>query len=449
MVMGDMSMSIDLAVIGAGAGGLAAALRGAQLGLDVALVDLHPKPGGNYVHTTCLPYQSLHHVLNDIKRKHSGKSVEIQQLKDSILTAREVTRERTDTISKEFQTKCKEAGVLFIKGKAYFEDSTSIRLKDSEVSSLGFKNAIIATGSKPAHVPGEAAVFSDKIVSVETAISQIPFQQSVLIVGGGHTGLELANCYSSVYSKLEVHEQGERLLPILGDDLISHIKAADPAFFESIYLNSKVTKLDETDQYVQVETEQNGKTRTSKFDLVILANGRIPATDGLGLENTNVTLTSRGFINVESNLQTGEPHIYAIGDVTGPNMYATIAARHGEIAAEVITGAMSAFDVQAIPHTINSPLPLSWCGLTRVEAEQRNIEISIETLLWKDIPAMVYHGSELGMTQIIVAKDDGRVLGATVVGEGSSHLIREYVVAIEMGALLEDLQLIVPAHPIY
>jgi len=448
MVMGDMNMTVDVVVIGAGAGGCSAALRASELGFDVALVDTFPSPGGAYLHRTCVPSQALlnivHTLHNPLQKSvmASYPDLDSEETRKLLQWQKNQLKEVSDSLSSQ----CKEAGVLYIQGKAHFQDSTNIRLKDSEVNSLSCQYTVLAAGSHSPPLAVDWPGAASRILTPSQALASTEFPQSVVIVGGGQTGLELATIYSSFCPHVDIFEKHEKLLPFLDDDIVDYLMENGQEPIRATALSAEVTDLRETGDGIEVIFSQNGSSTSKSVEQVIVATGRVPSSENLGLENTRVTLSRHGFIVVDECQRTHDPHIFAIGDIASPEMYANVAARQGRIAAEGIAGLPSAFDVRATPQTISICPPVSWCGISENEALKRNIRTRSYSKSWKHYPKAATGESD-GLTKVLAAQDDGRILGATIVGEGSENLIGEFVLAIEMGALVEDLTLILESHP--
>ncbi|BHH83068.1 dihydrolipoyl dehydrogenase family protein [Desulforhopalus sp. 52FAK] len=453
MVMGDMRMDLDVVVIGAGPGGLAAAFRASELGFDVALVDCLQSPGGNHLHETCTPQQFFLDIAQQLE--HISASLLDETLSPTpcpnLQKIRQSSASQIDNLTNHLSEKCKQKGVLYIKGKAYFESSTTIRLKDSEITGLSFKYAVIATGSSPSpfHEIKFEVTLTDqnRVVSPSESLNISTIPDNLLVVGAGPTGLEMANIFSALGSKVDIVEQNDTLLPYVDDDLISLILKSLQDRYNSISLNTLVTGIIETENEVLVKSTTSSGNMSEAYNLVILATGRIPSSDNLGLENTKVNRNVRGFISTDSQQRTDDKNIFAVGDITNSTMQSNIATRQGKIAAEVIAGISSAFDLRAIPYTINTSPTLSWCGLTEKEAKLQNIPVKVQSKSWNEEQYLHIEGDLCGLTKIISTPEDGRILGVAVVGRGSAELIGTGVLAIEMGALVEDLSLILQAHP--
>ena len=273
-------------------------------------------------------------------------------------------------------------------------------------------------------------------------LADIP--STLLVVGGGYVGLELGSVYAALGSKVSVVELGDRLLPGVDSDLVEPLKRRLEQSFESILLNTQVSALKEDDERVMVNF---GNERPQSFDRVLVAIGRRPNTKNLGLEHTGVKLDDRGFVVVDEQMRTADERIFAVGDVIGGMMLAHKATYEGKIAAEVIGGEPSAFDARAIPAVVYTDPQIAYCGLTEEEARRQNIKVEVNRFPWKFSGRATTMDAPEGLTKMIVAADTGRILGVGFTGRGTEGLISEGVLAVEMGALAQDLALSIHPHP--
>ncbi len=449
MVMGDMEMHVDLVVIGSGPGGYGAAFRAADLGLDVALIDPRPRPGGVCLHDGCIPsktYLFLAELILDTRRARK-MGVRFAEPEIDLPTMDSWKNEVIDTMADGLVSLCDKRGIQLITATAQFENATTVRLEGSELSRLKFKHAIIATGSTPILFPGTSPTTDSRIMSSASALHLKDIPKKLLIIGGGYVGLELGTIYSALGSQVELAELEEKLLPAVDPDLVQPLYRSLSDLFEHIYLQTEVTGLIESDDDVEVHLKTPEGEKVMKYDRVLIAMGRKPFTSGLGLENTRVTINERGSIEIDKQQRTTESNIFAVGDVAGNIMLAHTATREGRIAAEVIAGKPSANDVQAIPAVIYTDPQIAWCGLTEQEAKRGNIAVSVMKFPWKYSGRANTMGATDGLTKIIATPDTGRILGIGITGRDTEGLIAEGVLAIEMGALAEDIALSLHPHP--
>jgi dihydrolipoamide dehydrogenase len=269
----------------------------------------------------------------------------------------------------------------------------------------------------------------------------------MLVVGGGYVGLELGTVYAALGTQITLVEYMDRLLPGVDQDLVEPLHRKLKGMFAGIHLNTKVVSLAERDGGVDVKLEGDGGGSPQTFDRVLVAVGRRPSSQGLGLENTSVKLDDQGFVVIDEQMRTTDKHIFAAGDVAGGMMLAHKATREGKIAAEVIAGQSSAFDARAIPAVVYTDPQIAWCGLTEEEARREKVPVQVARLPWSASGRAATMGVTEGLTKLILDSETGRVLGAGIAGRGAEALIAECVLAVEMGALAEDLALSVHPHP--
>ena len=449
MVMGDMVMTVDLVVIGSGPGGYSAAFRAADLGLDVALVDPRPRLGGSYLYDGCIPsktYLFLTQLLLDtLKAQPMG--IHFQNPKIDLKQIGSWKNQVVENIATNLFDLCSQLGVQLIRGKAFFENSTTVRLKDSEISKLECKHTIIATGSVPVLFPGTASSPRSRIMNSTEALNFTNIPNELLIIGGGYIGLELGAIFSALGCAVHLAEQQMSILPGMDEDLIHPLTKHLDEQFEQILLQTTITKLTENKKGVQVELKTPHGTESKRYDHVVVAIGNKAHSSELGLENTSVKLDENGFIQTDSQQRTTDFNIFAVGDVANRSMLTHTAIREGRVAAEVIVGHPTAFDVRAIPHIVYTRPEIAWCGLSENEAQIQNIPVTIQKFPWKYSARANTIDATDGLTKIIVSKEDGRILGAGITGSGAEELISEWVLAIEMGALAEDVALCLHGHP--
>ena len=450
MVMGELTQEVELVVIGAGPGGYAAAFRAADLGLDVMMIDTEDRPGGVCLFRGCIPSKTLLHVTELIHdARHSGEvmGVSFGDPRIDLPGLRAWKTRVTDKLADGLMTLCKKRGVQLVRALASFESPDHLRLVGSDLSHVKFKNAILAVGSQPVPLPGLDFVEGGRIMDSTGALELADIPESLLIVGGGYVGLELGSVYAHLGSRVTLVEAGDRLLPGADRDLVEPLARRVANVFEAIHLNSGVISLegraDCVDATVKIGLEQEKKT----FSRVLVAIGRRPASKDIGLENTAVKLDGRGYVIVDEQRRTSDPRIFAIGDVVGGAMLAHKAMREGKVAAEVIAGRASAFDVRAIPAVVYTDPQIAWCGLTEERARKNNIPVKVARFPWSASGRAATLDAPEGATKMLIDPATGRVLGVGIVGRGAGEMIAEGVLAIEMGALAEDLALTMHPHP--
>jgi dihydrolipoamide dehydrogenase len=447
--MGDMEMSTDLLVIGGGPGGYGAAFRAADLGLDVIMVDALSRPGGVCLHKGCIPSKTLLHLAELIldARRAEKMGVAFGEPKLDLAAIIAWKEQVIDSLADGLVSLAKSRGILLIEGRARFENSTRVRLSGAEVSSIRFKHGIIATGTRPLELPGVSFSQTPQIMDSAAALELPDIPKRLLVVGGGYVGLELGSIYAALGSLVTVVEREDRLLPQVDADLVHPLCKRLSTLFTDIRFGVQVDNIQEHDDRLEVGLNHGGKIEQHSFDRVLAAIGRIPNSGDLDLEQTRVKLDSRGFIQINDRQQTADEHLFAVGDITGGVMLAHKAIREGRVAAEVIAGRNSTFDARVIPAVVYTDPQISWCGLTEQQARAENISCTVQKFPWKYSGRAQTMGMTDGITKLLTDPETGRILGAGITGRNAEALISEAALAIEMGALAEDLALTLHPHP--
>ncbi|MGA7171465.1 MAG: NAD(P)/FAD-dependent oxidoreductase, partial [Candidatus Sulfotelmatobacter sp.] len=338
-----------------------------------------------------------------------------------------------------------------IQGHAAFENATTLRIRktDSTEVVLSFDRIILATGSRPAVIP-TLKLDSPRLMDSTGALNLEDIPGSLLVVGGGYIGLELGSVYAALGTRVTVVEMLPGLLPGADRDLVLPLHKRLEKMFETILLKTTVASLKDENAGIRATFEGTSlqeKEREKIFDRVLLSVGRKPNSEIHGLDMTHVNITSRGFIEVNKQLQTADPSIYAIGDVVGEPMLAHKAMHEGRVAAEAIAGHKVAFEPNAIPAVVFTDPEVAWCGLTETQAEKENREIKVAKFPWGASGRAVTLDRPEGMTKLIIDPKTERVLGVGIVGAGAGELIAEGVLAIEMAALASDVAMTIHPHP--
>ncbi len=449
MVMGDMAMNTDLLVIGGGPGGYGAAFRAADLGLDVIMVDPLPRPGGSCLHKGCIPSKTFLHLTERISDAWQARKMGIAFGEPTIdLAAIRAWKEQVvNTMADGLVTLANQRGVLLVTGRVCFDSSTSVRISGADISGVRFKHCIIATGSRPIELPGTLRTPEGRIMDSSVALTLPDIPKELLVVGGGYVGLELGSIYGALGSRVTLVEREDRLLTQVDADLVQPLQNRLSRLFADILFGVQVDALQEQDNGVTVRWQRGGKIEQQHFDRALVAIGRIANSSDLGLEHTEVQLDEHGFIRINAQQQTADGHIFAVGDVTGGVMLAHKATREGRVAAEVISGIKSGFDARALPAVVYTDPQISWCGLTEQQAAAENIACSVQKFPWKFSGRAQTMGMTDGFTKLLTDPESGHILGAGITGRNAENLISEMALAIEMGAVAEDLALTIHPHP--
>jgi dihydrolipoamide dehydrogenase len=448
-----MPDSTQLVVIGAGPGGYAAAFYGADRGLKVALVDPAPNPGGVCLYRGCIPSKALLHiaeVVNEAKHAEAwgvtfgAPAIDVNKVR---AFKERVVNQLTGGVGQV----AKLRKIDYIKGTAAFRDARSLEItaEDGSKSTLAFDHAIIATGSRPATVPG-VSIDSPRVMDSTAALDLPDVPKTLLVVGGGYIGLELGSVYAALGSKVTVVEMTDGLLPGADRDLVNILAKRIESICAAVLLNTKVASVKEVKDGLSVTFEgqlPEGMAKEQTFDRVLVSVGRRPNSAVPGLDKTRVKVNQRGFIEVDDARGTAEPTIFAIGDVVGEPMLAHKASHEARVAVEAILGERVAFEPAAIPAVVFTDPEVAWCGLTENEAAKQKREVTIARFPWGASGRAITLDRTDGVTKLVIDPKTGRILGVGIVGPGAGELISEGVVAVEMGATAEDLKLSIHPHP--
>lgn len=448
--MSEKPKKTQIAVIGGGPGGYPAAFLAADLGLQVTLIDNEPNPGGVCLYRGCIPSKALLHAARVITEAKEASNwgidfsepvIDIDKLRD---WKNDVVKKMTGGLGQL----SKHRRITYIRGHAKFSDKKTIEIQNQNGSeSLGFENAIIATGSRPANVPN-LSIDSERILDSTTGLELSDVPKNILIVGGGYIGLELGTVYAALGTKVSVVEMTSGLIPGVDRDLVLVLAKRLEKIFDSIMLDTKVVDMNEEKSGIRVKLEGSKiKSGEQIFDKVLVSVGRRPNSENLGLENTRVKTDSKGFIEVDEQRRTSEPAIFAVGDVAGEPMLAHKATHEGRVAAEVIAGHNVAFEPNAIPAVVFTDPEIAWCGLTETNAKTENRPVKIARFPWGASGRATTLDRNDGATKLIVDPDTEQILGVGIVGTGAGELIAEGVLAVEMGANVSDLKLTIHPHP--
>jgi dihydrolipoamide dehydrogenase len=444
-----MADSVQVAVLGAGPGGYAAAFYAADLGMQVALIDEEKNPGGVCLYRGCIPSKALLHVAKVIdEAKHAGNwGVSFAEPTIDVNKLRSYKQGVVDKLTSGVGTVAKLRKVKFLQGRATVTSPKSLTVAGTGgTTELQFEHLILATGSHPTRVPS-LSLDSPRMMDSTSGLELPDVPKSLLVVGGGYIGLELGSVYATLGSKVSVVEMTPGILPGADRDLVGVLEKRLKKLFAAIMLNTKVVKVVEDGAGIRVTFEGDVAEKEQLFDRVLVAVGRRPNAKIPGLETTAVKVDAKGFIETDPQRRTAERNIFAIGDVAGEPMLAHKASHEARVAVEAIAGHKAVFEPQAIPAVVFTDPEIAWCGLTESQAQAEGIEIEVAKFPWGALSRAITVDRPEGLTKLVLEPKTGRVLGVGIAGSGAGELIAEGVLAIEMGATAEDVKLVIHPHP--
>ena len=447
-------IAVQVVVVGGGPGGYAAAFLAADLGLKTALIDPEVNPGGVCVYRGCIPSKALLHVAKLVaEARHAGAwGITFAEPAIDLDKLRAFKNQVVARLTGGTGLLAKSRKVQYLQGLASIEDAHTLRVKlvSGGEETVQFEHAILATGSVPV-VPASLRLpgGDDPRVMDSTAALNLPdIPGSLLVVGGGYIGLELGSVYAALGSAVTVVEMTPGLLPGADRDLVDVLAKSIGKTMKAVLLNTRVVKMQPEPGGIRVTFEGGDRSsRDEVFDRVLVAVGRRPNASVPGLDRTRVRLDERGFIVVDPQMRTGEPSIFAIGDVVGEPMLAHKASHEGRTAVEVIAGHKAVFEPQAIPAVVFTDPELAWAGLTEAQAQAAGRTVSVAKFPWAASGRAITLDRVDGLTKVLIDPATERILGVGLVGSGAGELIAEAVLAIEMGATASDLKLSIHPHP--
>jgi len=440
----------DVVVIGAGPGGYTAAFRAADLGQRVLLIERYPNLGGVCLNVGCIPSKALLHtaaIINET-REMAAHGISFGEPKIDIDKLRGFKESVIGKLTGGLSGLSSQRKVDVVHGLATFESANSISIKqdDNSTKTIEFHNAIIAAGSQSVKLPGFP--YDDpRLMDSTGALELADIPKRMLVIGGGIIGLEMGSVYAGLGSQVTVVELSPGLMPGCDPDLVRPLQKRLAKQFENIFLGSKVTGIASKPAGLEVTFEGDSAPSSDTFDRVLLAIGRSPNGDKLNAEAAGVNVNERGFIEVDSQQRTNVANVFAIGDIVGQPMLAHKATHEGKVAAEVIAGKKSYFDALTIPSVAYTDPEVAWMGLTETDAKANGTAYEKGVFPWAASGRALSMDRSEGLTKVLYDPETNRILGCGIVGVNAGELIAEAVLALEMGADLEDLALTVHPHP--
>lgn len=451
LVVGDIETKTDLLVIGAGPGGYTAAIRGAQKGLDVVIVDKE-KLGGTCLNRGCIPAKALIHASkfhHDIQDWHEiGIEAECEQIDFSkIMNWKDSVVEKLNNGLKHIIDR---EGIDVMHGEARFIDEDTVRVSEEHnAENVEFDKAVIATGSQPIEIPG-LEFDQEGVISSRELLNMDEVPEELVVVGGGYIGMEAATKFSKFGTDVKIVEAADRILQNFEQDIVDEIKESGSEYTEEIYTSAMASGVKKDGEKTVLEAEKNDEKLEISGDYILVAAGRTarPVLENLSLENTDVEINEDGFIDVDKQMRTSQENILAIGDCIGQPMLAHKAYREGRVAGEVASGEASAFDNQYIPKAMYTDPEVATVGMTKEEASEKFDEVMVGEFPFVASGRSLTINQESGFVRVIASGDE-KLQGVQIVGSRASDMIAEATLGLEMQAYLDDIINTIHAHPTF
>ncbi|UBH09402.1 dihydrolipoyl dehydrogenase [Macrococcus armenti] len=447
MVVGDFPIETDTIVIGAGPGGYVAAIRAAQLGQKVTIVE-RGNLGGVCLNVGCIPSKAMLSASHKYETaKHSEEyGVKAENVTLDFSKVQEFKNGVVERLTGGVGSLLKGRKVEIVQGEAYFVDQNNLKVMTEKASqTYTFKNAIIATGSRPIEIPNFK--FNKRVIDSTGALALTEVPEHLVVVGGGYIGSELGTAYANFGSKVTILEGAKDILGGFEKQMTQVVKKGLKAKGVEIVTEAMAKSAEESENGVKVTYEAKGETHTIDADYCLVTVGRRPNTDELGLEGLGIKMTDRGVIEVDAQSRTSVENIYAIGDIVAGPPLAHKASYEGKIAAEAISGEKSEVDYLAIPAVCFTEPELATVGYTEAMAKEEGLDYKASKFPFAANGRALSIGETNGFLKLITLKEDGLLIGAQVAGAGASDIIAELGLAIETGMTAEDIALTIHAHP--
>lgn len=436
---------VETLIIGSGPGGYAAAIRAAQLGQQVVIVEAQ-EIGGVCLNVGCIPSKALitagHRYSESLNSGFLGIKASVEL--DFSQTQRWKNQQVVKTLTSGITALLKKNKVRIVKGEGRFTNKNEVTVTGSQKQVFQFSQVIIATGSRPIEIPGFK--FGSRVLDSTGGLNLTEVPDQLVIIGGGVIGSELGGAYANLGAKVTILEGGPQLLPSFEPDVVKPVESAFNEKGVTIVTNALANKVVETENGVTVTYSVNGQNVTVEADYVMVTVGRKANTDRLGLESAGIKVDRRGLIPVDQQYRTTNPHIFAIGDVIEGPALAHKASYDAKVAAEVISGQKVKKDYQGIPVICFTDPEIATVGLTLSAAKNQQIKAKVATFPVQANGRALSLNATAGFVRLVVAEDQ-RLLGAQVVGVGASELIAELTLAIESSLTVEDIALTIHGHP--
>ncbi|OQW39051.1 MAG: dihydrolipoamide dehydrogenase [Proteobacteria bacterium SG_bin4] len=447
--MQEGDLHADVVVLGAGPGGYTAAFRAADLGKKVVLIERYQTLGGVCLNVGCIPSKALLHAAKVITETEELSSHGLLFSKPQVDLGKLRTWKESviAKLTKGLKALAKQRKVEIVHGVGKFVSTHLLEVTTADGrKTISFDHCIIAAGSSVARIPG-FPYHDPRLMDSTDALNLQDIPQRLLIIGGGIIGLEMATVYDALGSKISVVESMDQLIPGADADLVKPLFRRIKKRYEAIYLNTRVNRIEPSTTGLDVTFEGENAPAQQTYDRILMAVGRRPNGHSIGANEIGIHVNDRGFIPVDAEMRTNLPHIFAIGDIVGEPMLAHKATYEGKLAAEIIAGHKAQFDARTIPSVAYTDPEIAWMGLTEKEAIKQGIDYEKSSFPWAASGRAISMTRDEGYTQLIFDKKTQQILGAGITGINAGELIAETVLALEMGADMQDLGLTIHPHP--
>jgi dihydrolipoamide dehydrogenase len=462
---GAVDHDCDVLVLGAGPGGYSAAFRAADLGAKVVLVERYATLGGVCLNVGCIPSKALLHVaaVMDEAQHMADLGISFGEPTVDIAKLRTHKEKVVGKLTGGLAAMAKMRKVTVVRGFGFFADAHHVTVEETtgsaqektgKTQTIKFKRCIIAAGSQAVHLPFLPR--DERIVDSTGALQLRSTPQRMLVIGGGIIGLEMATVYSTLGARIDVVEMMDSLMLGADRDLVKVWQKFNAKRFDNVWLKTKTVSAEATKDGILVRFEGEQAPKESQlYDVVLQAVGRTPNGKKIAADIAGVAVTDRGFINVDRQMRTNVPHIFAIGDIVGQPMLAHKAVHEAHVAAEVAVGEIkgdtelskAAFDARVIPSVAYTDPEVTWVGITEDEAKAKGIAIKKGMFPWTASGRAIANGRDEGFTKLLFDAQSGKIIGGGIVGTHAGDMIGEVALAIEMGADEIDIGKTIHPHP--